>query len=207
MQLVIQGDHSKPITDQCNCLTFRVEADPITNVLIEPTLTLGIAVNDGDALADGSFDQATQIYFSIDMETARSIANQINSIIELASEVKITLLEQSIAFKTAQMACVRGEIGEIQITKTDVSDQPGVAFYSLEYFNDVDRTLLHSIENVSCYVPAMQEEQYEWLRALVGGNHQNTSSIKVTLVDFSLEEIRTEFEQQLHNHVAQIVQQ
>lgn len=206
MHLVIQGDHTKTLAEQGNCLTFTVEADPITTLLVEPTLTLGVAVNDGEAEADGSFAQATQVYFSIDMETARSIAMEISDIIEHANEVKITLLEQALAFKTAQMACILGEVGEIQITKTDVSDQSGVAFYSLEYFDDVDRTLLHSIEDVSCYVPAMQEEQYEWLRALVGGNHQNTSSIKVTLIGFLLEEIRSEFEQQLRDHVAQSVQ-
>lgn len=207
MQIVIQGDQNKSTAEQGNCLTFSIDQNPMTSPLDEPTVTLGVAVNDGEQQADGSFANATQVFFSIDMNTARSIAAEINHLSELAAEAKIILLEQTVTFKTAQMSCVRGEVGEIQITKTDVSDQPGVAFYTLSYFNDVDRSLLHEVENISCYVPAMQEEQYEWLRALVGGNHQYTSSIKVTLVGFSLEEIRTEFEQQLRDHMAQSVQQ
>jgi hypothetical protein len=197
MELKIQGDHSRAIEDQGNCLTFSIEPTPATSLVEDLAITIGLTINDGENAEIG-----TEIFFSIDLETAQQIVGELTSQIETAQQTRITILEQALQFKNAQMACIKGEVGEIEITKLADGNSLGMAQFKLTYFDDVERHLLYEVENVTCYVPAMQEEQYEWLRSLVGGNHQYTSTIKVSLVGLSLEQVRAEFEEQLCQFVA-----
>jgi hypothetical protein len=50
---------------------------------------------------------------------------------------------------------------------------------------------------MEAYIAPDEESQFQWLRGLVGGNHQFTTEIAVELVNFSFEEINNAFAEKL----------
>jgi hypothetical protein len=128
---------------------------------------------------------------------AAQLAEGVTGLIRQSENERIAMLSQALEFKSAQLSCAKGSVGMLEIVKiadSDRGDVIGFGFYDLLYSDDSgDNTLLHHVQNVECYVPFAEEEQYEWLRTLVGGNHQNTASIKIALTGFTLEEVRNDF--------------
>ncbi len=109
-----------------------------------------------------------------------------------------------VTFKNAHIACIKGEVALLEIVK--ISDTPltGFKMLTFNYYEDVDLQLLYSVENVQTYIPHhqfSQEEQFSWLRGLVGGQHQFTTEIKIKLEGFTFQEIDDEFAQALTNRL------
>jgi hypothetical protein len=143
----------------------------------------------------------TEVYIQLPLEKAAELSNVLKGFVHQAAIEKLAMAEKVIEFKTAQLACAKGLVGGLRITKiadSDHGDVVGFGYYTLEFLDDqAEPVVLHTVENIECYVPPMEEAQYEWLRTLVGGNHTYTPTIKVQLVDFTFAEITAEFD----NHI------
>lgn len=114
---------------------------------------------------------------------------------------ELYLKEKMIHFKNAHLACMKGEIGRIRIVyEGEVLSNPGFYTFSIEYYSDVeaDDTLLYNVESIDSFVPPDKDGQMDWLRTLVGGNHNYTSTIAVELIDFSFEELSEKFNDKLN---------
>jgi len=200
----ILADPSQPRDAHGNLMILTSEL--VQNPDVAPQIGVTLTINTGHPADDEhEAELDTELYFQMPFDKATSFAEGLKAMMDSYQAEQNQLLKQALEFKSAQLACAKGEVGTITITKIADSDRgnvTGFAFFSLEYFDDtIDNTLLHSVQNIECYVPFLQEEQYEWLRTLVGGNHQHTSTIKVNLVGFTLEEIRQQFEQSLRERV------
>jgi hypothetical protein len=212
VQLEILADKSAPRDQLGNLLTLEAELVPGVSLNSEPEIGISLVVNDGEpevpsADPNGESIPATpntELYFRMPMDQALQLAQGITELVEQNLEERTQMLMQALEFKSAQLSCAKGSVGTLEIVKVADSDRGnvvGFGFYDLNYFDDSgDDTLLHAVKNVECYVPFMEEEQYEWLRSLVGGNHQFTATIQIKLVGFNLEEIRNEFHTKLAAH-------
>lgn len=181
-----------------NLLTLIAELVPGPTINSEAQIGIELTVNDGqDSNANQDAIPPTQMYFVMPLEQALELSNGIVGLIQTSESERIELLSQALEFKSAQLSCAKGSVGSLQIVKVADSDRGnvvGFGFYDLVYTDDSgDETVLHHVSSVECYVPFTEEEQYEWLRTLVGGNHQFTASIKIKLEGFNLEDIRNEF--------------
>ena len=196
----ILADKALPATNLGNLLTLEAALVPGESIASKPEIGVSLTIN----TAASEQEENEQLYFQMPLDISKQFGDAIQSMIAQSETSQVESLKKALEFKSAQLACVKGEIGAITITKVAASERSanGFGIFTLDYFDDTgDATLLHSVQDIECYVPFMQEEQYEWLRTLVGGNHQYTSTIKVTLVAFTLEEVRTEFEDALRNRV------
>jgi hypothetical protein len=134
-----------------------------------------------------------------DFKTSRFVLTS-DEAIELATEI---LKQASIAAQLQRSASndyserlkgaslsSTGIITSLDITRNNDVEQPS---YIVEYFNDDDPDERVSIAKIEDYdvefspIPAMQGSQ---LRALVGGQHQFTTSIKVTPINFSFKDLK-----------------
>ena len=187
-----------------NSMSLETELVPGPTLNSEPSIGLALCINTADA-ATGALD--TEIYCQLPLAEATSFAQGILGLIEDSQASRIALLTQALEFKSAQMSCIKGAVGSLTITRIADSNRgsaTGFGFFDLDYFDDqADINVLHSIQNIECYVPFLQEEQYEWLRTLVGGNHQFTTTIKVSLVGFTLAEATANFEEAMRRETVQ----
>lgn len=202
IRLEILADKSAPKTQSGNLLTLDAELVPGIQLNSEPEIAISLAVNDGTESTDQMEGAPnTELYFRMPLNQAEELAVGLQVLIDQTTNERLELLTQALEFKSAQLSCAKGSVGTLEIVKVADSDRGnvvGFGFYDLNYSDDSgDNLLLHSVKNVECYVPFMEEEQYEWLRSLVGGNHQFTSTIKISLVGFSLEDARNEFHEKL----------
>ncbi len=127
---------------------------------------------------------------------SRAIAEELDSEVY----VEVERLKNTVTFKEAQISCIKGEVALLEIVKVSDTAMTGFKILTFNYYEDVDLALLHSVENVQTYVPHhqfSQEEQFSWLRGLVGGQHQYTTTIKIKLEGFTFQEIDDEFAQAL----------
>jgi hypothetical protein len=197
------ADTSLAATVPGNAMTLETELVAGPTLMSDPQIGFALQINTNDG-TEGSAD--TEIYCQIPLHQAQEFAEGILGLIYDAETTRVQLLTQALEFKSAQLSCVKGSIGAIQITKIADSDRgtaTGFGFFNLDYLDDQpEQNVMHSVQNIECYVPFAQEEQYEWLRTLVGGNHQFTSTIKVMLEGFSLEEVTAQFEESLRNRVS-----
>lgn len=147
----------------------------------------------------------TEVYIPLPLNEASNLAAQLNVLVAEAAKEEIETLKKVVEFRNAQLACVKGQVGKLTIARIGDSDRggaPGFGIYTLEYFDDqADTTMLHSVEEIECYVPPVQDDQYEWLRTLVGGNHQFTTEIAVNLEGFTFDQIREEFDAHMAKRV------
>jgi hypothetical protein len=143
----------------------------------------------------------TEVYIELPLEKAAELSSALEGFVHQAALNQLAMAEKVVAFKSAQLACALGQVGSLKITKladSDHGDVIGFGFYDLEYSDDqADDSVIHTVENIECYVPFMEEDQYEWLRSLVGGNHTYTSTIKVQLVGFTFAEVTEKFNSQI----------
>lgn len=194
----ILADASQSSETPGNLLTLTAELVPSAAINEEPLIGIELIVNDGQASTSESEEvPPTAMYFRLPLEQALELSNGIVGLIQTSESERIELLSQALEFKSAQLSCAKGSVGSLQIVKVADSDRGnvvGFGFYDLIYTDDSgDDTVLHHVSSVECYVPFTEEEQYEWLRTLVGGNHQFTASIKIKLEGFNLEDIRNDF--------------
>lgn len=198
------ADKALPPATPGNQLTITADLVPGKTLNSEFEIGMSIVVNDGQAATENSDDVPdTEIYFRLPLSGAQELSAGINELIEESVNQRTAILAQALEFKSAQLSCAKGIIGALQVVKIGDSDRAGVGFgfYDLIYMDDSgDNAVIHTVEEVECYVPFTEEEQYEWLRALVGGNHQFTASIKISLEGFSLESVRDEFHEKLAQH-------
>jgi hypothetical protein len=192
LKLYTVGDPTKTQDTPGNLLTLTAELIPSSNLREGGKIAFSMGVN------DGTDDQpATEMYVELLEEQIIEMVTGLQKLLNEQSEQKVKLLADALDFKTAQMACVLGQIGSIEIVKVADSDHGNVVsfgIYTVLYKDDTgDDVVLHSLDNVEMYVPFAQEEQFEWLRSLVGGNHQFTSTIKVKLTGFTLDEVAAKF--------------
>jgi hypothetical protein len=197
----IVADPSLPITNPGNGMEIQAELVPGTSMNSEPQIGLALTVNDGT-----DEQPPTEMYVRLPLAQALELAEGITGLVRESDAERLAMLTQALEFKSAQLSCAKGSVGALEIVKIADSDRGnavGFGFYDLFYSDDSgDNTLLHHVTNVECYVPFTEEEQYEWLRALVGGNHQYTASIKISLDGFNLEEIRNDFLAKIAAHHA-----
>lgn len=180
--------------EQGNLLTLEASLVQSQNLLEDSKVAIEIVVNDGQpATTDSEEVPNTQLYFMMSLDETASFIDQLIGIRDHAMIERTNMLEQALNFRSAQLACAKGQIGTLEVVKVADSDRGavGFGFYDLIYTDDSgDDTVIAHVENIECYVPFIEEEQYEWLRTLVGGNHAYTSSIKVKLTGLNFEEIR-----------------
>lgn len=197
-QTVIIADQSQPEDAAGNRMVVQVELVPGQSIHAESQVALSLTINTGHP-EEGELD--TEIYFEMSLEKAAGLSTGIADLIKENYNEQIHTLTKALEFKSAQLACVKGAVGSLTITKVADSDRAGTqgfGFYNLAYSDDqAEPSVLHQVDGIECYVPFLQEEQYEWLRTLVGGNHQFTSSIKVVMVGFTLDQVREDFENSL----------
>lgn len=196
--ILIVADSSQAQSVPGNLLILIAELVPGATMNSEPEVSIELTVNDGqDSNANQDAIPPTSMYFRMPIKQALDLSNGIVGLIQTSDAERIEMLSQALEFKSAQLSCAKGSVGALQIVKVADSDRGnvvGFGFYDLIYVDDSgDDTLLHHVSSVECYVPFTEEEQYEWLRTLVGGNHKFTASIKINLDGFNLEDIRNEF--------------
>jgi hypothetical protein len=192
----IIADSSLSASAKSNALTFTAELVPGQSINAEPELAIEVIIND-----DEDEDARTQMFFKMDLDSARELAGEIQDMMSRANDERIATMSKALEFKSAQLSCAKGSVGSLRITRISDSERApntGFGMYALEYFDDSgDNILIHVVDSIELYVPFMEEEQFEWLRALVGGNHQYTASIGISLVGFSFKEVIAEFESRL----------
>lgn len=145
------------------------------------------------------YDTITKIDMSV--ADAIGIANFMISSLADVSAAHATMMQKFIFFKSAQIGCIRGEVGQViirknaEVARTDVS---GVAVYDFIYYGDVEtETVIYEVLGLESYIPHDKDGQYEWLRSIVGGNHQYTPEIAIKLEGFTFEEVSDSFYSQL----------
>jgi hypothetical protein len=180
--------------EQGNHLTLDVSLVQSQNLLEESKVAIEIVINDGQPAYENSEEVPnTQLYFMLGLDDTANLIDQLVTVRDQAMIERTAMLEQALNFRGAQLACAKGQIGALEIVKIADSDRGavGFGFYDLIYTDDSgDDSVIAHVENIECYVPFIEEEQYEWLRTLVGGVHQYTSSIKIKLTGLNLEEVR-----------------
>lgn len=204
-RIEILADNSLSAQVAGNLLVLETELVPGNSVNDAPEVAFSLVVNDGQPevpaqSADGETIAATpntEMYFRMTLLQAQQLSSNVQDLVRTSEAQRTELLVKALEFKSAQLSCAKGAIGALEIVKVADSDRGnviGFGFYDLIYSDDSgDLEVLHHVKNIECYVPFMEEEQMEWLRALVGGNHQFTSSIKITLTGFDLAEVRETF--------------
>lgn len=187
---------SVPLADGTpgNTLTFELGISGQTQKVY---FALGVDSADGN-----------ELYFELDPSNAKTVSTAIDGYVTKLVETRNTVLEKALHFKSAQLACAIGQIGKLQIEKIGPSELtpqlPGFGRYTLTYVDDSgDDQVIAEVENIEMYVAASQELQIEWVRTLVGGNHQHTTTIQVSLVGFTFADIDAEFEAAVNRHVAE----
>lgn len=193
----ILADNSMPADTPGNSLTIQASVVPATNLIEEAQVGVDIIINDGQPATETSEEvPPTMMYFIMSMNETSDLINELATIRGQALVERAAVLEQALAFRGAQLACAKGQVGALEVVKVADSDRGavGFGFYDLIYTDDSgDNTVIEHVKNIECYVPFIEEEQYEWLRTLVGGNHTYTTSIKIQLTGLNLEEIRNSF--------------
>lgn len=207
------ADETKPRDEHGNLMTLVAEL--VEHPDAPPQIGVTLTINTGHPAHTHTDEQGgvtvheeeldTELYFQMPFEKSEGFSNGLKKLMDDYHQEQVVMLRQALEFKSAQLACAKGNVGQITITKlADVDRGTAVGFMllDLEYFDDSpEPVLIHSVSAIECYVPFMQDEQYEWLRTLVGGNHQYTTNIKVQLVGFTLEEVRLRFEESLRRGV------
>lgn len=164
--------------------------------------------DDEDDLPETSADDMTDdfnAFVEFSMSTEQAIEFAMN-IIEIAQETQVNQLRsvnQINAFRNATSECVRGRVGTLVISRSEDESprfESGAILVDLTYLDDVDGDgeALHEITNLETHIrPFESEAQFEWLRSLVGGNHEFTSKIAIKFDNFSFEEIEDEWKERL----------
>ena len=185
-----------------NQLTLDVDLVPGVKVNQEPRCGLNLTFNTGTET-----EHDTQIYFELSLDEADKLGNVFNTLINEARDARTEMFVKALEFKSAQLACAKGQIGSLTITKVADSDRgylSGFGYYDLTYADDPadprDSVVISTVKNIECYIPYAQEGQYEWLRSLVGGVHQYTTNIKVIFDGFTLAEVTEQFIQNMAEH-------
>jgi hypothetical protein len=212
LRIEIAADQALPLETPGNCLVLEASLVPGASLNSPSEVAILLTVNDGqpEVPAANPEDEGqagvpnTEMYFRMSVNQSNILSQGITDLIRESELERLLLLTQALEFKSAQLSCAKGSVGALEIVKVADSDRGnviGFGFYDLIYTCDSgDETVLHSVANIECYVPFMEEEQFEWLRTMVGGNHQYTSSIKIKLTGFDLEQIRTDFMEKLAAH-------
>lgn len=115
-------------------------------------------------------------------------------------------LHNIVELKTAHINCIRGHVHKIKITKAfeytndDGTITPGLYSCFVDYYEYVgdEKEIINSIDLIPLMFFPEETMFYDTIKTLIGGNHQYTSEIEVELEGFSLESIRTEFQQFLN---------
>ena len=191
----IIADPQLPAEAPGNSLVIQTAIVAPQNLIDEAKIGVDIIINDGQPATENSEEvPATQLYFMLSMAETADLIDELVGARDEALVSRAAILEQALAFTRAQLACAKGQIGSLEVVKIADSERSGIGFgiYDLIYRDDSgDDTVIEHIQNIECYVPFIEEEQYEWLRTLVGGVHQHTTTIKIQLTGLNLEEIRT----------------
>lgn len=200
----ILADYSVSAEAPGNKLTLEAElVSTKSNELFGDNHQIGLGLTFNTA-HDGEPD--TEVYIQLPLDKASELSDAFRGMIARSEMEKTETILKVFEFRTAQLACAKGQIGQLRITKIADSgrgDTVGFGFYNLEYLDDqADAQIIHSVENIECYVPFAEADQYEWLRTLVGGNHAFSSLIKVQLIDFTFDQAREEF----NAHIASKIQ-
>lgn len=120
------------------------------------------------------------------------------NILDLANEVKrnqTTLYSQLLAFKNATSDCARGRIGTMVLSLSDKESpriNDGFFLLDIDYLDDVegDGDVVHELRYFETHIPPFdQANQIEWLRGMVGGNHEFASQIAIKFNDWSFSQI------------------
>jgi len=190
-----------PATEPGNALTLDASLIAPTNLIDDAKIAIEISVNDGQPATENSDEvPPTQLYFMMSLNETAELIDELVGLRDQAMLERSAVLEQALEFRSAQLACAKGQVGALEVLKVADSDRGavGFGFYNLIYTDDSgDNTVIAHVKDIECYVPFIEEEQYEWLRTLVGGNHAYTTSIKIQLTGFNLEDIRNNFIQDL----------
>lgn len=169
------------------------------------TLTIDNVQNSRLALANIDFDisinteEETNFGFELSVDQAHELIDALQKAVNKSFNDLSETYSVLFSFTNAKLSCAKGEIGKLKIIKTGNSERgaPGFGIYTLQYLDDLPdgESVIHQIDNFETFIPPDQSSQFEWLRALVGGNHQHTSSIKINLEGFSFEDIAKEFQE------------
>lgn len=146
-------------------------------------------------------DYDTNVSFWLDTAEAIAFAERIIHEASSLNSAHAKLMTDIVTFKSAQIGCIKGEIGKIIVRKvgdTMRKNAFGFALYDLEYYSDIETDLaIYVVEGMESFIPPDKESQNEWFRSIMGGNHQYTTAIAVKLEGFTLEGLKKEFDHKI----------
>jgi hypothetical protein len=170
-------------------LTLRISTDVPHDYEVQQFNELLTETFDSSVLSENPEGFTSEIYMSLTPDEAikfsQELIKQALLVKELSIKQELNQKLKMVQLKNAHLACLRGEIGQLKIIYTGTTSRIGFYKFTLEYYNDVDNALVYSIDEIDFFIPLDQEGQYNWLRTLVGGNHQFTTSIGIKTENFS----------------------
>lgn len=185
-----------PETDPGNSLTVSVGVVGTESFSKDTSIGFHIEVNDGHLHNEdcGDHDHEdipnTELYFKMPTKDAEEFAKRLGLVIDDAKAIELRSMSLMLDFKSAQLACAKGEVDRVVITLLpDQDEKDGLSGldFKLTYVSlEGDERTVAEIEKIELMFPFAPSEQNEFFRTIIGGKHQNTQSIEIACSGFTV---------------------